>query len=183
MGWRSAISRKANVFSVLTYVVASTVLFGDPLGPVDALVIWSNRLNFQYWSGPLLIGLALGAVVSITTLRARWSALAVPLFILTSMATSVGSAVIQIDGARQREIAKFSPDRLFDNSFWRSLHERPREFQFYLHAGAMKNCVPYAWSYRTMSFYQLKPVAAINVLPNSWLEECNIVRAQIIRGR
>jgi hypothetical protein len=42
----------------------------------------------------------------------------------------------------------------------------------------LKDCVPYAWSYRLMEFYQLPSDVAVNVLPQDWLERCSIQRTR-----
>ena len=52
---------------------------------------------------------------------------------------------------RRQAMAEFKADREFQNLFWVSLHNAPTGGQFFLHAGALKNGVPYAWSSRTMN--------------------------------
>lgn len=77
------------------------------------------------------------------------------------------------DWKRHELIRQFNADHLIEHSFFCSIREAPANFvQYYLHAAALKNCVPYAWSYRDMAFYQLPPGVAINVLPQEWLEMC-----------
>lgn len=65
---------------------------------------------------------------------------------------------------------------MFENSFFQSLHQVPRESQFYVHAAVLKNCVPYYWSYSRLSFLPMKADIAVNVLPQDWIDECEIKR-------
>jgi len=63
-----------------------------------------------------------------------------------------------------------------DHSFRLALLQRPwREPQFYVHAVAMKDCVPYVWSYRLMRFYRLepRPIGARTFVPDYWIAYCD----------
>lgn len=77
---------------------------------------------------------------------------------------------------RRNAVRNFEPDLVFQNVFWVSLQDAPEDFQQFLHAGAMKDCVPYAWSYREMAMYKVPESAMYNVLPTKWLEDCGLKR-------
>jgi hypothetical protein len=82
------------------------------------------------------------------------------------------------DWMRREAIVAFHADQQVQHSFFISLHQVPREFQFYVHAAVLRDCVPYIWSYRELSFIPLEPNTAVNVLPQEWLEKCAIKRSQ-----
>lgn len=86
---------------------------------------------------------------------------------------------IYADWVRKSAIVEFDPDFELQHSFFRSLHEVPADFQFYVHTAILKDCVPYLWSYRRMKFMEFKnPNVAVNVLPGKWLALCNIKRVR-----
>ena len=92
------------------------------------------------------------------------------------MTFSIVSVGLYTDRKRHERTTAFAADAIVDHSFFRSIREAPRENQFYLHAAALKECVPYAWSYRRMDFYELEANTAVNVLPHDWLARCKINR-------
>jgi hypothetical protein len=49
-------------------------------------------------------------------------------------------------------VRQFRADQWVERSIFQSIREGISEFQFHLHAAAIRDCVRYAWSYRTMSF-------------------------------
>lgn len=166
----------ATLIAGATYLVASIVLFGDPFKPIEALLFWTHILDSRYWLTPLYVGLAVGAVVAFLTALAGARIFAPAVFVAVAMPVSVILTVIAVDEAREREITKFRPDRLVDHSFRRTLLERRSEPWFYFHAAAMKDCVPYIWSYRQMRFYRLQPNGRQTFLPDVWLAYCDIRR-------
>jgi hypothetical protein len=83
---------------------------------------------------------------------------------------------VYVDNVRHNHMIEFAADDYFEHSIFRSILEAPREYQFYLHAAAIKKCVPYAWGYGAMGFYRLPPNVAVNVLPDKWLRRCSIHR-------
>ena len=95
------------------------------------------------------------------------------------------------DLVRQQRLADIDADELIEHSFFRSIREAPRESQLFLHSGALKDCVAYGWSYRTMSLYKLSPNVAQNVVPHSWTVGCrcedepitDIIRAGVSRPK
>ena len=91
---------------------------------------------------------------------------------------AVTIASVQTNSVRQRAIQELAPEQMYTRSFVDSLRNAPDEFQSFLHAGALKNCTPYAWSYSEMEFYQMPANVAVNVLPQNWIDECRIVRTQ-----
>jgi hypothetical protein len=154
------------------YIIASRILFDGWLKPIVILTSWRDRVAFEYWSTPLLIGLLIGATTARLAARTPLALAAPAIFIAASMTTTVALTARSVEKERDKVIAQFQPDRLEKNSFWQTLREAPADFQFFLHAAAMKQCVPYAWSYRQMNFYKLNEYTAPNVIPAKWLEEC-----------
>jgi len=93
------------------------------------------------------------------------------------MVLSVGLVGAYAEYLRRVRVLEFAPDSYVEKPFFRSLQEVPNDFQFFLHAAALKHCKPYAWSYREMDFYELPPDAAVNVLPAEWIKRCAIKRS------
>ena len=127
----------------VSYVVTSTALFGGCSSPIGMLLFLNDRLDYRYWFGPLLAGLAIGALLALVlrlSSRTVGGILAPAVFVTVSMVTSVALTAAPVDRAREQAIAKFMPDRVIDHSLWRSLREAPRKFQFYLHTAALKQC-------------------------------------------
>jgi hypothetical protein len=171
---------EAALVALATYLLAATVLFGDALQPIALITLWSDRLGAPNWellvAGSFVIGAIVAAGVSQLMKRAE---VAAATFVSVSMGLSVASVVLYADRLRQTEFRRLQPDVQMQHSLLRSLREAPAEFQFYLHAAAVKACVPYGWSYRTMSFYQLPPEVVGNVLPREWLRQCSRLRTQL----
>ncbi|WP_146055979.1 hypothetical protein [Bosea psychrotolerans] len=163
--------------ALCAYIFMALLLFGGIFAPVGFLTIWSGRLGPGYWPWLMALALAISSSVYLPPLRERIGRhFRAPLFIASSMAFSVLLVGAYADARRQKSIAAFSPTHVLQHSFFRSIRSAPQEFQFYLHAAALKDCTPYAWSYREMAFYVLKPSVAVNVLPWAWLEMCSIRR-------
>ena len=163
---------------LVAYFASATVWFGGFLHSVGFLTFWNDRLGIAYWPLVALAGVGVGLGLALLSLRGGLPLRFAPaIFITCSMACSTIGLGVYTEISRSREIERFSPDLAERASFFRSLHAAPREFQFFLHGAALKDCVPYAWSYRTMSFYELPPNIAVNVLPGIWIEECDIRRS------
>jgi hypothetical protein len=161
--------------ALITLLAASWALFDRPLWPLTFFLILSDRLAAPHW--PLAAGLGLVAAASVFLpplrryIRPPFRLAAILALSLCLPLLLVGTYV---DILRRDKIQAFRAGHVIQHSFFRSVREAPREFQFFLHAAALKDCVPYAWSYRTMDFYVVPPDAAINVLPREWLERCKI---------
>ncbi len=163
------------IIAIFTYFIMTFLIFGDLLAPLGFLTIWSGRLGADYW--PLIAGIAfvIASSVFFPPLAARVDLYArAPLFVFTAMALSVLLVGFYADWKRREAIQEFAPSHVITHSFFRSIREAPRDFQFYLHTAALKDCIPYAWSYREMAFYALKPGIARNVLPAAWRKMCAI---------
>lgn len=78
---------------------------------------------------------------------------------------------------RSIEVQRFSPDEYVSSSFYQSIRETPKEFQFFVHAAALKDCKPYIWSYSQMRFVHIRANTAVNVIPGEWVRQCDIVRS------
>ncbi|HEX7712152.1 MAG TPA: hypothetical protein VF418_14565 [Sphingomonadaceae bacterium] len=153
--------------------MVALAFFGSLIQPVFDLVLRSDRLPMLW-----LFVIGSGGVAALAFLvprRLTWLASVKPALFFTAWITlSIAITALYADHVRRSKLSAFHPDALFQHSFLRSLREAPREFQFYLHAGALKNCVPYGWSYREMNLYRIPPSAAINVLPREWITRCAI---------
>lgn len=162
---------------MLVYLLLSVLICGGPLMPIALLTMYGDHLGAPAWQG--LVG---GAVI--IAAAATWEAcycwhssrFALPLFVSLLMILSPALVGAYATYLRAGEVAAFQPDSYIGSSFLSSLHNAPAEFQFFLHAAALKDCKPYAWSYRKMAFYELPVDTAINVLPPEWLERCSIRR-------
>lgn len=176
------VSNSKNFFNAFllaagTYIGFALILFGSFWTPIKLVFFWSNGLEAQYWFGPLIVGLVAGVVVaSVVWLRLNRKTYAPAVFLGVSMLITVIFTVVVVDNSRNNLVVEFKPDHSIQNSLWHSLRKAPRDFQFFLHAVAIKNCIPYAWSYRQMEFYRLPANAAVNVLPPKWISECGIKR-------
>lgn len=158
-----------------TYLVCSWVLFNDILWPLGFALFWHDRLPIQYWIGPVVVGVLIGAAAARQLwLSAGGQLFAPAIFLLIAMFASISISATHVKQTRSKLMSAFEPDRVIQNSLFRSFRNAPREYQFFLHAAALKDCVPYAWSYRKMGFYRLRNNVAINVLPDHWIEDCNL---------
>lgn len=163
--------------SIVAYCTFAYMVFGDIGEPIGFATMWYDRLGAPYWRALVAGSFTIAAVFFLVTskmgLKLPYKIL---IFAVIGVYLSVLSVGMYVDRLRNEKIEAFNADVFFENSFFRSIQEAPVEWQFFLHAAALKNCTPYAWSYRLMDFYELKPNVAINVLPAEWLERCNIRR-------
>ncbi len=164
---------------LLSYVVAAVLLFGGPFHPIGFLTFWNDRLAVLSW--PLVLAFGFAAGLACAVLGVRFGAkkhYAPALFVFFSIVCSTIAVGVYTEKKRSEVIEKFNPDIATRAPFFMSLRSAPRDFQFFLHGAALKDCTPYAWSYRRMAFYELPPNVAVNVLPPSWVEECQIKRTR-----
>lgn len=163
--------------SALTFCVATTILFGNPLHALALATIWSDRLGLPYWRVIALVCLAASALIFAPPMRTRISPiLRLPVFTILAVLLPTTIVGVYADSFRRRSVLAFGAEEVEEHSFFASIREAPAEFQFFLHAVALKNCVPYAWSYRTLSFYELRPNVAVNVLQQRSITHCGITR-------
>lgn len=163
--------------SVLVYVAVSLLIFGSIFTPIDVLIFPSNRLGASLWPLMCALGIITAAYIAFrTTFPAQLVSWRAPVFIVIAMFLSVGLVAAYAEMLRYWRVQEFAPDSYIGSSFFQSLRQAPTEFQFFLHAAALKGCKPYAWSYREMAFYELEPDVAVNVLPGEWLQRCAIKR-------
>ena len=175
--WK-VLAMKSALAAIATYCVVALIVFGSIVTPVLFLTEWSHRLGIPFWRLIAVGCAALSAAVFLLPKSWLRSASAkLSLFIALSITSSTAAVGIYSDGIKQARIASFEADEVIEHSFFRSIREAPREAQFFVHSAALKNCVAYAWSYRTMSFYRLPPGVVQNVVPNSWLVRCPILRS------
>jgi len=169
----------AGILGLLSYGLTAALLYGGPLQALGLLTFWRDRLGLSYW--PALIVVAMLLALFVTKFVARFG---VPRVVLPAVfvAISMGFSALLVgkyaDNQRSSVVDAFEPDIEFRASIFRSFRNAPRDFQFFLHGAALKDCKPYAWSYRQMAFYELPSNVAVNVLPISWIEECDIERTR-----
>lgn len=166
---------KPAVVAFLTYCLVAQIAFGDILAPLAFATFWSDRLGVPLWRVIALSCTFLSAGIFLFPKRQLPSvSLRLSIFVGLAMITSIGTVGIYADQLRRDRIAVFAADETIEHSFFRSIREAPQEYQFYLHSAALKDCIPYAWSYRSMAFYRIPRDAAVNVLPRSWVTRCSI---------
>lgn len=161
------------------YAISALIWFGDIFKPIAFATFWSDRLAIHNWPIFIAIGIVMGlCIASITVRYGVRQIYAPPIFIVVSMTCATIGLGTYATLQRSHEVELFQPDRVIEASFFQSLRSSPRDFQFFLHGAALKDCIPYAWSYRTMSFYELPENVAANVLPSAWIAECQIERSR-----
>lgn len=163
--------------SVLIYLIVSLLVFGSLFSPIRYFVNLESLLGASH--GRLVAGASVVvavALVALLSLRLKIDRIRLPLIVGLWMGLSILSAGLYSEFLRRRVVNAFNPDVYLEHSFFRSLREAPKDFQFFLHAAALKDCKPYAWSYRAMAFYELPASTAVNVLPDEWLKRCKIER-------
>lgn len=165
------------LYATLAYVVAAAILFGDPMKPMGFALFWSGRLGASYWPSIALACVAISALVFVAPLRDFVApALRTAVFVTLAVTLPTVTVGLYADFLRHRAVLAFGADAVEEQGFFASLRNAPADFQFFLHTAALKNCRPYAWSYRTMAFYALVPNVAVNVLPQDWIARCGITR-------
>lgn len=170
---------KATMAVGLSYLVAAVLLFGGPLQPIAFLTFWNDRLAVLNWPALFAFGAIVGLASAALGVRFGMKLQYVPAWVLFfSMFCSTVALGVYTEHKRDEVIERFNPDIATRASFFKSLRSAPREFQLFLHGSALKDCIPFAWSYRNMAFYELPPNVAVNVLPQSWIEECQIKRTR-----
>ena len=162
------------------YSVAALILFGDVYKPIAFASLLQNRLGAPFWQALIVVG-GIVAVALTSMFRVRFrlnNRYFLPGFIFLWMSLSVLFVGIYAEGLRFRAVNAFGPDDYRSRPFMISIRKAPRDFQLFLHAAALKDCQPYAWSYRQMDFYKLSPNVAINVAPGDWIKRCAIERTR-----
>ena len=160
----------------VSYIVFSLILFGNIFKPIACLFFWKFiRIPIEL----LVISLSAGFVIALLIyflLKVNWVQAYKLLVALISFGiTSIIVAAALSSAIRTQKIAELAPDKIETNNFIKSLHNTPKDFQFYTHAIAVKDCKHYAWSYRELDFYELPDSIARNVTHGEWYNECNKV--------
>lgn len=165
-------------YSILAYCIMALLIFGDLLSPLGFTTVFSNRLGAPFWQ-ILVFASAVAAILCAPIAQRRLglgTQYRASTFICLWMCMSVLSVGIYAELSRYRKMRELTPDQYSWHSFFRSIREVPRDYQFFYHAVAIKDCRPYAWSYREMAFYELNPNVAINLLPSDWTQKCALER-------
>lgn len=156
----------------ITYAAIAVLAFGSLLKPIAFATFWSDKLGAPYWGCIVLACFAVGGAAFL--IPARFSVIRGPVFVTVGLLGSLVAIGAYADNLRSKALNDFGADRLIQHSFLESIRKAPEEHQSFLHAAAMKDCVPYAWSYSTMRLYRVPLGAAVNVMPRKWLAECSI---------
>lgn len=161
------------LIAALTYLVLTVLLFGDLLKPVAFATFWSGLLGLDHWRRLAIIGVAASLLVFLRPFRkAIPGALLPSAFVILAVLVPTALVGFYADVLRHRAVLMFGADEVDERSFFSSIKNAPEEFQFFLHTAVLKNCKPYAWSYKTQSFYEVPSSAAVNVLPRPWIKKC-----------
>ena len=155
-------------------ITVTIVLFGSPFRAIAFAIFWQDRLAVHNWQVLVVVCVFIAVTLALSVGRKLGAVVTIPFFCVVFPLLSVLFVGLYAGHSRREIMADFSADLQFQNSFWRSLHSAPVEWQFFLHAGAIKDCVPYAWSYRMMDMYELSPGVMFNVLPGEWLTDCDL---------
>ena len=166
---------KASIgLAIVAFLLMSAALFGNSLAVLN-FVTPSRGLNTPHWKLGVVAALAISLSVFFPPVKRYVSSIFRPsVFVAYYLTLSLIFVGIYADFKRREAISAFRADRVLQHSFFQSIREVPKEYQFFLHAAALKNCVPYAWSYSAMDFYELPPDAAVNVIPSDWTMKCHI---------
>ena len=166
------------LLAALVYCVVTAVLFGNPLQPIGLALSWPDRLGVPHWRMIAVLGIGASALVFAPPLRNRIKyTFRLPIFVILAILLPTVIVGLYADAIRHRAVLAFEPDEVEEHSFFASISKAPVEFQFFLHTAVLKDCSPYAWSYRTLGFYRLPPNVGVNVLPQPWIDRCAIQRA------
>ena len=164
-------------WAAVAYVIVSLAWFGDCLQPLRLALVATDRLV-----GPLWLLAVFAIAASFLMLRVLAERIRPPFRLALALALSMSASIVLVGiGAevwRIAVISDFQPDDVRRSSFFRSIREAPKDFQFFLHAAALKDCTPYGWSYRRMEFYVLPQNVAPNVLDRDWIERCDLRRSE-----
>jgi hypothetical protein len=159
------------------YAAVALLLYGSIFAPLALAIFWSDRLGAPNWQVLAAAGIALSALMLTRPLKTYINPLLrLPFFVAASLTLSTLFVGAYADSKRHEAVLAFAADQIMEHSFFQSIRRAPQEGQFYLHTAALKHCVPYAWSYREMTFHELVPNVAANVLPQNWLDMCSIRR-------
>lgn len=163
---------------ILVYSVIALVMCNGLIQPIALLTMFRDRLGAPFWGYFILVSAIIALIVaSPICIRNLESAFRPPLFLAIWMLLSVFSVGIYADRIRISKIAEFNADEELQHSFFFSIRVAPEEWQFDVHSVVLKNCVPYAWSYRQMKLFPMVTNVAINVVPYDWIGRCKMKRS------
>ena len=110
------------------------------------------------WKSLILASLIIGASATRQALRRpgfelfHATLLKPAFYVVGSILVAVFLSGIAATTMRRVAILELAPDQVETTAFIGSLHLAGHEIVGHLHAVALKDCVPYAWSYRRMEF-------------------------------
>ena len=166
--------------SCATYAMIAIIFFDGLVQPIALVTLWSDRLSAPHWGW--IVGACFTVAAAGFFLPAPLSVFRGAVFVAIGMLGSLFFVGLYANNITIKALAHFGGERQIRQSFYESVRHAPDEFQFFLHAASLKRCVPFAWSYRSRSFYEIPPSAAINVLPRDWLAACPSIGAAATRA-
>lgn len=165
---------KTIALGIATYCLIALVAFDSILNPIAFMTGWSYRLGIPHWRLLIFASAAASSIVFLFPQSIPISlSCRVPAFVVLTMVLSIISVGYFANAIRKERLSEFHPDRYDDSSFFQSIQEAPREYQFFVHTLAMRNCVLYGWSYRTLSFYRIPLRADVG---RPWIKRCSTDR-------
>lgn len=170
------------LFLILSLATFGTI-WGSLVYALEITLLFRPRIHSAIFWSAFILG-PLTAVLSVTLLNRTLfqKQMSAHLRWVLGLNISIFGAIL-IGGViattwRSIEVKRFNPDQYIAAPFVMSIQETPKDFQFFLHAAALKNCKPYIWSYSRMQFVPVRANIAVNILPNDWLRECQIERTR-----
>lgn len=163
--------------TLCAYVLTALLGVGDILKPLLPWIYWPGGLGAPLWQALVIASVGAAALIFRVPERAIATELRPAAFVALAMLSSILCVGLYADAVRMIKIAEFKADYVIQNSFFISIRRAPRDFQFFVHSAALRDCTPYAWSYREMNLFPLPLSVAKNVLPSEWIEMCSM-RAQ-----
>lgn len=160
------------LLAIFAYLAETAAIFGGPLKPIGLVTFWANRLGAPYWPEIAALGVAASILLFGRLRNAVDVVFRLPVVVTLVMLLPTAFVGLYADFLRHRAVLALGADEVQEHSFFRSLGQAPQDFQIFLHTAALKNCTPYAWSYRMMAFYVLPPSVRANVLPGAWIKHC-----------
>lgn len=161
---------------IALYCLIALAVTGSLLTPIGILGIFGSPLGTKGGGYAIVFSTTLSVLIAFRVMPSSAGSFRWPVFVALCMLLNVFSIGIYADWRRNEAIVQFSPDKQMQRSFFWSLRRVAQEPQFEVHAAVLRDCVPYIWSYSSMSLFEVEPNTAVNVVPYAWIKECGIER-------
>jgi hypothetical protein len=163
------------------FLAASFLVFGDGLTPI--MLASGLFVAPFYWPVLAAVGwVSVLLALPVAILSARFAVsrgihqlATIPLTVFLWITFSALQAGAVLELWKSREFNQFPADKKYVESIFVAYHQAFfSDHWLYVHGAAVKDCKPYIWSYSAMSFVEIEPNTAVNVLPLEWIKECNL---------